>query len=802
MRILQVAHGYPPNERGGAELVTQTLAEALIQRGHTVAVFARTADPSAIEFSIKREGYDPRLSVGGGVPTVFRVVNNHRQISTFGMEYANPFVNESFKSVLDDFRPDVVHVQHIAHLSGEVITGAARLGYPLVLSLHDLFFACYRNHLINNNLDLCVGPDEGKRCVDCLKAVAKPEEALHRYAYFRKILRIPREVVVPSLFLARRITQIFPFLEPGLNVIGPGIPEVRRISRKTRELGVFRLACIGVLMPHKGQNLLVEAVRKLGVSSIEVSLYGGEVAECESYSRQLKKDALGLQISFAGPYEHDKLGEILANHDALVVASICEETYSLVAREALQVGLPVIASNHGALPELIENGRNGYLFRPDDAEDLLACILRLRDNVPLQEDVERSGSAVRTPELFAREMEALYDKLLSRTIPKMPTEVSHMTSSTVSATNRGQTVSLTIGLPTYNGAKYIRETLSSILEQSYEDFRVLVVDDRSEDATLDIVETFADSRIKIHRNPERLGIPGNWNQCVSLAEGEFISIFHQDDLMLPGNIEKKIAFLRAKPDVGFVHSAAEVLVEESAPRFFADWMEDEREDVVFAGLEYFLRLLLHGNRVCAPSVVVRRKELQKLGGFDKGLGFACDYDMWMRLCLAGKVGFIAESLIRYRWHGNNASHDFQFGRGTDELEEAGRRALNLYRKQTERTDGPLLTEAFTALSKQRVWAAKLEQGKAWLENDRTSWRQIAEVRDALIRELKEWIEELDGGRKWNEEHRRYCEDRIQQMDEELRTIRRGWWWRIGSKLGAVSEEHVAFERPVGRRTDD
>jgi len=189
-------------------------------------------------------------------------------------------------------------------------------------------------------------------------------------------------------------------------------------------------------------------------------------------------------------------------------------------------------------------------------------------------------------------------------------------------------------------------------------------------------------------------------------------------------------------------------------------MEDERENVVFTGIEYFLRLLLHGNRVCAPSTVVHRKRLLDLGGFNKDLGFACDYDMWMRLCLTGKVGFIAEPLIRYRWHGDNASHDFYYSRGTDELEEAGRRALDFYREQTERKDGPLLTEAFTALCKHRGWAAELEQGKAWLENDRTSWRQVAEARDALIRELKEWIDELEDGRQWNEQHRKYCEDRI------------------------------------------
>ena len=216
MRILQVVHGYPPEKRGGAELVTATLAQALAQRGHAVTVFARTADPAAEEFSVREDA--PGTNGHTGVRVV-RVVNNLSHASQFRLEYDHPFLDEAFQRVLTDTRPDVVHVQHVIHLSGSVLRAAAQLGYPVVLSLHDFFFACARIHLVDNHSRLCPGPDRGERCIACLQTEAGAEEARRRFRYFEQLLHIPRRVIVPSRFLADRMSDLFPFLEPRLQVL-------------------------------------------------------------------------------------------------------------------------------------------------------------------------------------------------------------------------------------------------------------------------------------------------------------------------------------------------------------------------------------------------------------------------------------------------------------------------------------------------------------------------------------------------------------------------------------------------------
>ena len=767
MRILQVVHGYPPQEWGGAELVTATLAQALAERGHRVTVFARTADTTAEEFSLRDDEPDAPADTDAQVRVVrmvrvVRVVNNLSHVSHFRLEYDSPFLNEAFQRVLAEARPDIVHIQHVGHLSGSLIQVPVQLGYPVVLSLHDFFFACYRIHLIDNHTRLCPGPDRGERCVACLQVETSADEARRRFAYFEQLLHMPQRVIVPSQFLADRMQEIFPFVEPRLHIVAPGIVPVRQIRQegwKDQQPGPLRVLYIGVLMPHKGPHLLIEATRGLPSGSLAVSLYGGRVAAWQAYADQLEADAADLPVRFCGTYEHNQLGTILAQHDVLVVASMCEETFSLVTREALQAGLPVIAARRGALPEVIRDGVNGLLFEPENADDLRRCLERLRTDTRLREQLTPAATPIRDPAAYAQDMEAVYEAVRAKPVESPRQEESPHPGPFDWAQDRPLPEGeerlkpirpVSVCVPTYNGAAFIEETLRSIVNQSYQDFELLIVDDGSTDNTLEIVQSFSDPRIQLHRNPERLGIPGNWNRCLSLARGEYVCVFHQDDVMLPENLERKVQLLSADPTLGFVHSAVETLVDESAPSSFADWIEDATEDTVWGGPEYFRTLLLRGNRVCAPTVMARRRALLEQGGFDRDLGFACDYAMWLRLCMTQRVGFLASPLVRYRWHGGNASHAYQFERGVEEITEAGRRALKLSQDQVTQSDGLVLGEAFSALTKLRRWIGELERGKAWLEAQQASWRNVAETQTALIHELKSWIGELEKGNAWQE----------------------------------------------------
>ena len=336
---------------------------------------------------------------------------------------------------------------------------------------------------------------------------------------------------------------------------------------------------------------------------------------------------------------------------------------------------------------------------------------------------------------------------------------------------------LSVCLPTYNGEAYVAEAVRSVLEQSYTDFELVVVDDGSSDRTLEILQTFDDPRLRIYQNPDRRGIPGNWNVAVGLARGEYVCVFHQDDVMLTDNLARKMALFDTDSSLSLVHSGAEVVVEAGAPKHVAEWREKAEADFVEDGGAYFRKLLLHGDCICAPTVIVRREQLAALGGFNETLGYTCDYEMWMRLCVEGRVGFIHDTLVRYRWHAANASHHYQYERGVEEFGRAMRAAVAHYtRRRGETPQAQLLAEAAEAVLEQREWAAELDRGRSWLEDQAQRWQELAEERERTVQEQQAWIGELEQGKAWLEEQRAAWQAQVQEQQAWVGELEQGKAW--------------------------
>ncbi|MEW6602779.1 MAG: glycosyltransferase [Nitrospirota bacterium] len=212
---------------------------------------------------------------------------------------------------------------------------------------------------------------------------------------------------------------------------------------------------------------------------------------------------------------------------------------------------------------------------------------------------------------------------------------------------------VSVCIPVYNGSPYIAEAVGSVLAQTYGNFELLICDNCSTDDTKDIVCTFKDQRIQYVRNTRNLGLVGNANRCLGLAKGEYICIFHHDDVMLPDNLERKIALLDENARVGLVHSNIMLIDTEGKIVSQNIWNKDSTRDYIEEGsavFKKFLEYLPFGSSIFIGAVMARRSCYDRLGGFSPELIHCNDSEMWMRMMLHYDVACIADPLVKYRVH--------------------------------------------------------------------------------------------------------------------------------------------------------
>ncbi len=213
-------------------------------------------------------------------------------------------------------------------------------------------------------------------------------------------------------------------------------------------------------------------------------------------------------------------------------------------------------------------------------------------------------------------------------------------------------------MPVYNGSSYIAEAIQSVLAQTYTHFRLIVCDNCSTDNTEEIVRGFRDPRISFVKNAENLGPVGNANRCLELADGDYVCIFHHDDVMLPDNLERKVRILDEHPKVGFVHSNVILIDPEGEVIDREIWNEYSRKDYIEDGLTIFHRFLssFHlSSSIFIGSVLARRSCYEHAGLFNQDLPHCNDGEMWMRMLLFYDIACIGSPLVKYRVHATSAS---------------------------------------------------------------------------------------------------------------------------------------------------
>lgn len=214
-------------------------------------------------------------------------------------------------------------------------------------------------------------------------------------------------------------------------------------------------------------------------------------------------------------------------------------------------------------------------------------------------------------------------------------------------------------VPTYNSAAFIRETLESILSQDYQDFEILIVDDASTDNTKDVVAAISSEKIRYLCLPQNHGGPSKArNVGITNAKGEFIAVFDSDDIMQTGRLSTAVSLLDTFPDVAMTFTDILKFNEKTGDypesllkgydRFASLKKTRHGSKLYVIDSEQAYSCLFYENFVSTSSVTVRRSIFDKVGFFDEELTNADDLDMWFRITNYFNVGFIDAVTVRYR----------------------------------------------------------------------------------------------------------------------------------------------------------
>ncbi len=207
-----------------------------------------------------------------------------------------------------------------------------------------------------------------------------------------------------------------------------------------------------------------------------------------------------------------------------------------------------------------------------------------------------------------------------------------------------------ICIPSYNHAKFLPETLESILTQSYQDFEIVIVDDGSKDDSLEIARHYQKKhpgRIHVftHPNNENLGISATSNHAINNSSGKYWLVFASDDILLPDALETISSYLEANPDCDVVYGYARVLSPEGKKGRLRGIDISKYSNAVAHMMVY---------NPIPPSVTARRTSAPESGLYDENLVYS-DWDFWVRFLSHGKPGFVNRTLALYRHHENNTS---------------------------------------------------------------------------------------------------------------------------------------------------
>lgn len=222
---------------------------------------------------------------------------------------------------------------------------------------------------------------------------------------------------------------------------------------------------------------------------------------------------------------------------------------------------------------------------------------------------------------------------------------------------------LTVAIPTRNRPEYLKQSLQSVVDQRFPNKRVIVMDFDPEIDVKSLVEEIGGGKVEYLKFNKNLGIIGGWNEAIERCDTKYLSIFHDDDVMLPGFLEKSVAALENNPSAMMSYAQANKV--DSQLKYLTIWSDLYPNEGLIKGIDYVMYSIKKGSCVTiAPTVVLRKSVFNKVGLFtDELCHNSFDFNMWLRIAYQFDLVFIKEILINYRLHEKQMSKTHWFTKG-------------------------------------------------------------------------------------------------------------------------------------------
>ncbi|WP_072397433.1 glycosyltransferase family 4 protein [Hyphomicrobium sp. CS1GBMeth3] len=399
MRIVLACAAYPPQGKGGGPAASESIARALHAQGHDVRVIT-VADEETHEV---RDGIDIRTLRSPNVYWDYWKENPlYKKVAWHLLENGNPRALVRMRHAISAAKPDIVMTISCENINVATWLAARTLGIPTVHAVQSYFLLCWRGSMFRDGVNCprqcrsCRYASTGKRLHSHLVdgVIAESRHMLDRHAeagYFAKA----KQKVIPA-------ATDWP------------IKEAPRPLRDTIKVGY-----IGVVTPNKGVETLARAAARLGEQApLRYLIAGSGPSSYAEHVHTIFPNGRCQSLGWVDPKA------FYPEIDVLVVPSLWGEPFGRVCIEAFSHGVAVIAARSGALPEIVEDGKNGLTYPAGDAEALAECLNRIERDRSLLAELQR-GALKRTrdysPERLGSSLETfLADILRERTGQAQP----------------------------------------------------------------------------------------------------------------------------------------------------------------------------------------------------------------------------------------------------------------------------------------------------------------------------------------------------------------------------------------------